>query len=52
MRSRPDPWLAAGPAYLPQYSHTAVIVGTMIILAIIILVAGATLAITWFSRGR
>jgi hypothetical protein len=46
--SRPDLWLAVEPAHLPQYSHTAFNVGTMIILAIIVLVAAAA----WFHRGR
>jgi hypothetical protein len=45
MTSQPDALLAVEPAHLPHYSHSAVIVGSVIILAIIILVAGVTLAI-------
>jgi hypothetical protein len=45
MTSQPDALLAVGPAHLPHYTHSAVIVGSVIILAIIVLVAGVTLAI-------
>ena len=40
--SLPASWLAADPAQLPHYSHTAAIVGTMIILSMIVLMAGVT----------
>lgn len=51
MSRRPDLWSALEPAYLPQYSHTAVIVGSAIIVAITVL---APLAAHVFvvSRGR
>jgi hypothetical protein len=35
-------WRAADPARLPHYSHTAAIVGTVIILSMIVLMAGVT----------
>jgi len=45
MTSQPDALLAIEPAHLPHYTHGAVIVGSVIILAIITLVAGVALAI-------
>jgi hypothetical protein len=45
MTSQPDALLAIEPAHLPQYSHSAVIIGSVIILAIITLVAGVALVI-------
>ncbi|HKI40028.1 hypothetical protein [Mycobacterium sp.] len=50
MTSQPDALLAIKPvaikpAQLPHYTHPAVIVGSVIILAIITLMAGVTLAI-------
>ena len=50
MSSPPDLWLAVEPAHLPHYSHTAVVVGTVIILSIIVLLGGLTLANAWFHR--
>ena len=44
--SLPASWLAAGPARLPHYSHTAAIVGTMIILSMIVLMAGVTFVLS------
>jgi hypothetical protein len=38
--------LAADPAHLPHYSHTAAIVGTMIILSMIVLMAGVTFVLS------
>jgi hypothetical protein len=52
MSSRPDAWLAVAPAQLPHYSHTAVMVGTVILLAIIVLVTLAALAVAWSRGGR
>jgi len=52
MTSQPDALLAVEPAHLPHYTHTAVIIGSIIILAIIILMAGFGVAITWFHRRR
>jgi hypothetical protein len=49
MNSRPDAWLAVAPAHVPHYSHTAVIIGT-VILMIIVLVSLA-MAVAW-SVGR
>jgi hypothetical protein len=46
MRSLPAYWLAVEPAHLPHYSHTAAIVGTMIILSIIVLMAGVTFVLS------
>jgi hypothetical protein len=51
MSRRPDVWSAVEPAHLPQYSHTAVIVGSVIILAITVLVTLAALAVSWWYRG-
>jgi hypothetical protein len=45
MTSQPDALFAIEPAHLPHYTHSAVIIGSVIILAIIILVAGVALAI-------
>ena len=45
MNSQPEALLAIEPAHLPHYTHFAVIVGSVIIVAIIALVAGVTLAI-------
>jgi len=42
MSSLPASWLAAGPAHLPHYSHTAAVVGTVIILSLIVLMACVT----------
>lgn len=52
MTSQPDVLLAVEPAHLPHYTHTAVIIGSIIILAIIISMAGFGVAITWFHRRR
>ena len=46
MSSQPDLWLAVEPAHLPHYSHTAAIVGTMIILSMIVLMAGVTFVLS------
>jgi hypothetical protein len=46
MSSLPASWLAAGPAHLPHYSHTAAIVGTMIIVSMIVLMAGVTFVLS------
>ncbi|MGD1108685.1 MAG: hypothetical protein ABR885_00075 [Mycobacterium sp.] len=51
MTRQPDALLAVEPAQLPHYTHTAVIVGSVIVLAIIILVAGVTIAIA-ITRSR
>ena len=45
MTSQPDALLAIEPAHLPHYTHAAVIVGSVIILAIITLVTAVALAI-------
>jgi hypothetical protein len=50
LASRPDFWLAVEPAHLPEYSHRAVIVGTVIILATIVLAAGADEYGVWSKR--
>jgi len=42
MGSQPDLWLAGEPAELPHYGHTAVNVGSVIILSMIVLLAGVT----------
>jgi hypothetical protein len=44
--SLPAYWLAADPAHLPYYSHTAAIVGTTIILSMIVLMAGVTFVLS------
>ena len=49
MSRRPDVWSAVEPAHLPQYSHTAVIVGSVITLAITVLVTLAAL-FSWRYR--
>jgi hypothetical protein len=49
MNSRSDAWLAVAPAHVLHYSHTAVIIGT-VILVIIVLVSLA-MAVAW-SVGR
>ena len=51
MNNRPEAWLAVAPAHLPHYSHTAVTVGTVILLAVIVMVATAALAVA-LSQGR
>ena len=48
MSSQPDLWLAVEPAHLPHYSHTAVVVGSVIILSIIVLIVGITFV--WSKR--
>ena len=48
MSSQPDLWLAVEPAHLPHYSHTAVVVGSVIILSIIVLMVGITFV--WSKR--
>jgi hypothetical protein len=45
MNSQPEVLLAIESAHLPHYTHSAVIVGSVIIVAITTLVAGVTLAI-------
>ena len=52
MTSRPNAGLVVQPAHLPHYSHTAVIVGTAMLLAIIVLEALAALAaaLSWSRR--
>jgi hypothetical protein len=52
MSSRFEVWLALEPAHLPRYSHTAVLVGGVIMLAIMVLVAVAAIAVMWVRRGR
>jgi hypothetical protein len=52
MSSRPEAWLAVAPAHLPHYSHTAVTVGTVILLAIIVMVTMAALAVALSQGGR
>jgi hypothetical protein len=47
-RGQPALWLAVEPAQLPHYSHTAVVVGTVIILSLIALMAGITFV--WSKR--
>jgi len=48
MSGRSALWLAVEPAHLPRYSHTGVIVGTLIILSVIALMAGV--AFVWSRR--
>jgi uncharacterized membrane protein YeaQ/YmgE (transglycosylase-associated protein family) len=48
MNSQPDLSLAIEPAHLPHYSHTAAVVGSVIILSIIVLLAGVTFV--WSKR--
>jgi hypothetical protein len=48
MSGQPALWLAVEPAHLPHYSHTAAVVGTVIILSIIVLMAGVTFI--WSKR--
>jgi hypothetical protein len=48
MSSRPNLSLAVEPAHLPHYSHTAAVVGTVIILSMIVLMAGV--AFIWSKR--
>jgi hypothetical protein len=50
MSHRPDLWSAVEPAHLPQYGHTAVIVGSVIIIAITVLLTVAALAVSWSYR--
>jgi hypothetical protein len=52
MRSFPGAWLAVQPAHLPHYSHTAVAVGGVIVLTIVVLEAVVALAaaVTWSRR--
>jgi len=45
MTSQPDALLTFQPAHLPHYTHSAAIIGSVIILAIITLMAGLALAI-------
>ncbi|HXB89422.1 hypothetical protein [Mycobacterium sp.] len=42
MSGLPDLRLAMDPAHLPHYSHTAAVVGTVIILSLIVLMACVT----------
>lgn len=51
MSSRPEAWLAVAPEHLPHYGHTAATVGTVILLAIIVIVTMAALAVA-LSQGR
>jgi hypothetical protein len=51
MSSRREAWLAVAPAHLPHYSHTEVTVGSVILLAIIVMVTVAALAVP-LSQGR
>jgi len=44
--SLPAYWLAADPARLPHYSHTAVVVGSVIIVSLIVLMAGVTFVLS------
>jgi hypothetical protein len=44
--SLPAYWLAADPAHLPHYGHSAVIVGTVIILSMILLMAAITFVLS------
>lgn len=45
-------WLAVEPGHLPSYGHTAVVVGTVIILTVIVLIALGVLVLAWSRRGR
>jgi hypothetical protein len=47
--NQPHPWLAVETAHLPHYGHTAAVVGSVIILSIIVLMAGASFL--WSKRG-
>ena len=47
--NQPDRWLAVVPAHLPHYGHTAAVVGSVIILSLIVLMAGASFF--WSRRG-
>jgi hypothetical protein len=49
MSNNPALWLAVEPAHLPHYGHTAGIVGSVIILSLIALMAGASFL--WSKRG-
>ena len=48
MSSRSALWLAMDPAHLPHYSHTAGVVGSVIVLSLIALTAGITFV--WSKR--
>ncbi len=52
MTSPPGSWAAVQPVHLPHYGHTAIVVGTAILLAIIVLEALAALATatSWARR--
>jgi hypothetical protein len=45
----PALWLAVEPAHLPHYGHGAAVVGSVIILSIIAMTAGASFL--WSKRG-
>jgi hypothetical protein len=51
MSQRPDLWSAAEPAHLPQYGHTAIVIGSVLIVAITVLVSVAALAVLVVSGG-
>ena len=50
MSHRPNLWSAADAAHLPQYGHTAVVIGSVLIVAITVLVSVAALAVLVVSR--
>ena len=50
MSRLPDVWSALEAAHLPQYSHTAVIIGSAIIVALTVLMPLAALAVSWSYR--
>jgi hypothetical protein len=49
MNSRSDAWLAVAPAYVPHHSHTAVIIGTVIV--VIVVLVSLAMVVVW-SVGR
>jgi hypothetical protein len=47
-----DGWLAVASTPVPQYSHHAEMIGSVIILVAIAIIAAVTLLILWGRRGR
>ena len=50
MSSRLEAWVSVEPAQLPHYSQTAAMIGTVVLLAFLVLSALAILAVTLSPR--
>jgi hypothetical protein len=52
IRTELDRWLAVESPHLPQYSHHAQMIGSVILLLTIAVIAVVVLVVLWGRRGR